>query len=80
MKIEVIGSGCKKCEALFKLTGEVVNKLNIDNCDLSYSTDVSKIIGMGLVSNPVLAIDDQPILVGVLPDSKKLEEIILRNI
>lgn len=79
MKIEVIGSGCKKCKLLHELTKEVVNNLGLDITVL-YSTDINKIINMGLMSSPVLTIDDKPILVGMLPDKDKLKEIISRNI
>lgn len=79
MKIEVIGSGCKKCKMLFELTQRVVKELSINDTVL-YSTDVNKIVNMGLMSSPVLTIDDKPILVGLLPDKEKLKEIISKNI
>lgn len=79
MKIEVIGSGCKKCKMLFELTQDVVNELGTNDTVL-YSTDVGKIVRMGLMSSPVLTIDDKPVLVGILPDKDKLKEIISKNI
>lgn len=79
MKIEVIGSGCKKCKMLFELTQDVAKELGINDTVL-YSTDVNKIINMGLMSSPVLTIDDKPILVGILPDKDKIKEIISKNI
>ena len=79
MKIEVIGSGCKKCKSLFELTQEVVSELNINNAVL-YSTDISKIVSMGLMQSPVVTIDDKPVSIGVLPDKEKLKEIISKNI
>lgn len=78
-KIEVIGSGCKKCKALFELTKEVVQELDIKN-PVEYSTDVSKIVAMGVMSSPVLAINGQPVLTGVLPDKEKLYKIISTQI
>jgi small redox-active disulfide protein 2 len=79
LKIEVIGSGCRKCKSLFELTQEVVRELNI-NANVLYSTDINKIVAMGLMSSPVLIIDDKPILVGMLPDKDRLKEIINKNI
>ncbi len=79
MKIEVIGSGCKKCKMLYELTQEVANNLGI-GASVLYSTDINKIINMGLISSPVLTIDDKPILAGTLPDKNKLIEIISKNI
>lgn len=79
LKIEVIGSGCKKCKTLFELTQEVARELNIDTTVL-YSTDIQKIVTMGIMSSPVLTIDDKPVLVGMLPDKNRLKEIISKNI
>lgn len=77
--MEVIGSGCKKCKALFELTEVVAKELGINDTVL-YSTDVTKIASMGLMSSPVLTINDKPVLVGMLPDKDKLKDIISKNI
>lgn len=79
VKIEVIGSGCKKCKALFELTKEVAIELNIKDTVI-YSTDIDKIIAMGIMSSPVLTIDDKPVLVGVLPDREKLKDLLCKNV
>ncbi len=79
IKIEVIGSGCAKCKKLFELTKEIAKELNI-NDEVLYSTDISKIIAMGVMSSPVLTIDDKPVLVGILPEKDRLKEIIYKNI
>lgn len=79
VKMEVIGTGCKKCKALFELTKEVAHELNIINTVL-YSTDINKIIIMGIMSSPVLTIDEKPVLVGMLPDKDKLKDIIYKNV
>ena len=73
LKIEVIGSGCRKCKSLFELTQEVVRELNI-NANVLYNTDINKIVAMGLMSSPVLTIDNKPVLVGMLPDKDRLKE------
>lgn len=79
MKIEVIGSGCKKCKTLFEITQEAVKELNINDTIL-YSADITKIVNMGLISSPVLTINNKPILVGLLPSKEKLKEILSKNI
>ncbi len=79
MKIEVIGSGCKKCKSLFELTQEIVTESKIES-EVLYSTDVSKITDLGLMSSPVLTINNRPILAGALPDKDKLKKIIVDNI
>ena len=79
MKIEVIGSGCKKCKTLYELAQEVTDGLGL-NINVIYINDINKIVSMGLMSSPVLMIDDKPVLVGILPNKDKLKEIISENI
>jgi hypothetical protein len=47
---------------MFELTQEAVEQLQLEE-KVEYSTDVSKIIEMGVMSSPVLAIDGQPVMV-----------------
>jgi len=76
MKIQVIGSGCPTCKNLFELTKKAVAELGIE-AEVEYSTDVSKIIEMGVMQSPVLAIDGKPAMLG----SGSLEKIkaVLKN-
>ena len=79
MKIEIIGSGCKRCKNLFELTKEAIFELGIKDTVL-YRNDITKISSMGLMSSPVLTLNDKPILVGMLPDKERLKEIITKNL
>ncbi len=62
-KIEVLGSGCPTCKQLFEATKKVVGVLKIDT-SVEYINDVTKIIEMGVMSSPVLAINGKPVLTG----------------
>ena len=75
MTIQVLGSGCPTCKKLFELTKEAVKQLNLETA-VEYSTDVSKIVQLGVMSSPVLAIDGKPVLVGQVPDIEKIKSII----
>ena len=79
MKIEVIGSGCKKCKLLYELTKEVSAELGIKD-EVLYSNDINKIVAMGIMQSPVLTINDKPVLVGMLPGKERLKDIISKNI
>ncbi|MFH1823029.1 MAG: thioredoxin family protein [Patescibacteria group bacterium] len=63
MQIQVLGSGCPTCKKLFETTKKVVSDLGI-NAEVEYITDASKMIEMGVMSSPVLAIDGKPVLTG----------------
>ncbi|MCJ7829486.1 thioredoxin family protein [Patescibacteria group bacterium] len=75
MKIQVLGSGCPTCHKLLELTQQAVKELNL-NEEVEYITDVSKIIEMGVMSSPVLAVDGKPVMVGFLPDIKKIKSLL----
>jgi small redox-active disulfide protein 2 len=79
MIIQVLGSGCPTCEKLFNLTKQAVEELKLGT-EVEYVTDVRKIVAMGLMQSPVLAIDGKPALVGFVPDVKKVKEAIIKNI
>lgn len=75
MKIQVLGSGCPTCKKLYELTKQAAEEVGLET-KVEYITDVSKIIKMGVMSSPVLAIDDKPVLLGFLPDIEKIKSIL----
>ena len=64
---------------LFDLTQEVAQELGVYD-GVAYSTDVTKILAMGLMSSPVVTIDGDPVVVGVLPSKEKLTQILSERI
>jgi len=79
MKIQVLGSGCKTCKKLFELTTQAIKELNLTT-EVEYITDLQKIVAMGVMQSPVLAINGKPVLTGFVADVKKIKEIIKKNI
>jgi len=75
MKIQVLGSGCPTCKKLFELTKKAVEELELKT-EVEYITDIQKIIEMGVMSSPVLAINGKPIITGFMPDIEKIKKII----
>ena len=78
MKIQVLGSGCTTCKKLFELTKQAVEEMGLKT-EVEYVTDIQKIVEMGVMSSPVLAIDGKPVLTGFLPGIGKIKEIITEN-
>jgi len=75
MKIQVLGSGCPTCKKLYELTKEAVVQLSIQE-EVEYITDVSKIVEMGVMSSPVLAVNGKPVMVGFVPDIEKIKDLL----
>ena len=79
MKIQVLGSGCPTCKKLFELTKKAAEELKLKT-EVEYITDIQKIVEMGVMSSPVLAINGKPILTGFVPDIEKIKETIKKFI
>ncbi|HZJ41654.1 MAG TPA: thioredoxin family protein [Patescibacteria group bacterium] len=69
--IQVFGSDCPSCKKLHELTKEAISELNLD-IDVEYISDIQRIIDLGLLSAPILMINDKVITAGELP---RVEEI-----
>lgn len=79
VKIEVLGTGCSTCEKLHKITEQAVIELGM-TITVDYVKDVQRIIQMGLMQSPVLAINNKPALVGFTPDVEKIKKAIQDNL
>ena len=75
MKIQVLGSGCPTCKKLFELTKQATVDLGVKT-EVEYAEDIQKIIEMGVMSSPVLAIDGKPVIAGYLPNLGKIKEVL----
>jgi len=58
MKIQVLGTGCAKCKTLEANVREAIVKTGVC-AEIEKITDVEKIIGMGVMLTPALAIDGE---------------------
>jgi small redox-active disulfide protein 2 len=72
-KIEVLGSGCPGCKKLHKMTVEAAGELGLAE-EVGYATDINRIIEMGVMQTPVLAVDGKPVLAGFIPDPEQVKE------
>ncbi len=79
MQIQVLGSGCPTCKKLFELTKQAIEELGL-KIEVEYVTDIQKIIEMGVMSVPVLAINGKSAISGFLPDVEKIKETIKKFI
>lgn len=80
MKIQVLGSGCQKCKLLHELTQKVMDELKLE-CDVEYLSGIegtSRIIELGAMSSPVLAVNDTIAMVGFTPNTDRIKLAILK--
>lgn len=61
--IKVLGSGCAKCNALEQAVGEALTELGMDT-KIEHITDFTQIASYGVLTTPVLVIDDKEVSYG----------------
>jgi len=76
--IKIFGSGCPACHKLHELVKEALAQLNI-NIEVEYIQDMKKILELGVMSVPVLMINDKILLVGQVPSLERIKELINSN-
>lgn len=78
MKIQVLGSGCPTCsklnDAVCKAIAEMGLKSKVEY--LTGSQGIGKIMELGAMSSPVLAINNKIAMVGFTSDLEKIKTII----
>jgi small redox-active disulfide protein 2 len=75
MTIQILGSGCPTCQKLFELTKQAVNELNL-GVEVEYINDIEKMMAMGVMSSPVLAVNNKAVIAGQLPSLEKIKELL----
>ena len=78
-RIKVLGSGCSKCNELEKNTKEVLKDLNIYE-EVGHIKDFKEIMKYGVMTTPVLLVDEKILVSGRVPNIKELKELIQENI
>ena len=73
--IKVLGSGCPNCEKLFESTKEALKVLEI-NIKVEYVTDINKIMALGVITTPVLMINDKLAISGRVPGVDEIKDVI----
>jgi small redox-active disulfide protein 2 len=75
MKIKVLGLGCPTCKKLYENTMQATKELGI-NCEVEYVTDIQAMLDLGVISAPVLMINDEIASAGQMPSLEKIKQFI----
>lgn len=78
MKIQVLGSGCPTCKNLFEITKKAVIEMKLKTSVeyITGSEGIQKIIELGSMRSPVLAVNDRIAMTGFIPDIEKIKSSI----
>ena len=72
MEIKVIGPGCANCKRLLEVTKQAVKEAGLET-EIEYVTDIQKMVEMGIMQTPALAINGKVVLSGFVPDVKTIK-------
>jgi small redox-active disulfide protein 2 len=74
-KIQVLGTGCPKCQMLMKNTESAVKELGIE-AKLSKVTYIKEIMGFGIMSTPALTVDGKIVSSGKALKTDEIKKLI----
>tara|TARA_R110000868_G_scaffold262401_2_gene521074 strand:- start:51173 stop:51406 length:234 start_codon:yes stop_codon:yes gene_type:complete len=72
-KIEVFGTGCKKCITIEDMIKSTAKDLGIE-IDIHHINDPVEIAMRGIISTPTVVVDGKIVHKGALPSNKEIEE------
>jgi small redox-active disulfide protein 2 len=75
MKIQILGTGCPKCNQLYKNAQQAVTESGVD-ADVEKITDLNDIMSFGVMVTPALAIDGQVKTSGKVPSAEDIRNMI----
>ena len=76
MKIQVLGSGCPNCHLLEANAKKAVDELSLKNAHVEHIYDITKIIEMGVMMTPALAVGGKIIVAGRIPTVVEIKKIL----
>ncbi len=75
MKIEVLGTGCAKCNMLEQAARAAADKLGLQY-ELTHVKDLAKIAAYGVMMTPALVINGQVKVSGKVPSEAELTSLL----
>ena len=74
-KIQILGTGCPKCEKLSKNAKQAIDELGI-NCDIEKIKDINEIMKFGVMMTPAIAIDGKVKAFGKVLNVEQIKDAI----
>jgi small redox-active disulfide protein 2 len=75
MKIQILGTGCARCNALTMATEKAAQMLDIQY-ELEKVTDLKQIMSFGVMTTPALVVDGQVKVSGKVPSVDELKTML----
>jgi len=69
MNVKILGSGCASCRSMYNDVTRIIARKSW-KIEVEYVQDIERILSYGVMSTPVLVIDEKVIMVGHRGSSK----------
>lgn len=73
MQIKVLGTGCSRCQEVYKRVQEALTELNI-NTDIEKVTEIKKIMEYKIMATPGLVINEKVKCAGKIPAKSQIRQ------
>jgi small redox-active disulfide protein 2 len=75
MKIQILGTGCAKCNALAMATEKAAQSLGL-SCELEKVTDLKQIMAFGVMTTPALVVQGKVKVSGKVPSVEQIKTML----
>ena len=75
MELQILGTGCPKCEKLLENVKQAVTELKLD-CQIRKVTGINEIMNYGVMTTPAFAVDGRVKVTGKVPSVEEIKAII----
>lgn len=75
MKIEVLGTGCAKCNLLEQAAKSAADKLRL-NYQIEHVKDITEFAKRGVMFTPALVVDGKIVVAGKVPSEAEITRIL----
>jgi small redox-active disulfide protein 2 len=75
MKLQILGTGCAKCNALTMATEQAAQTLGLEY-ELEKVTDLNRIMSFGVMMTPALVVDGKVKVSGKVPNVNELKSLL----
>jgi len=76
MKIEILGTGCPKCNLLEATAKAAADKLGVPY-DIDHIKDINEIMKRGVMMTPALAVNGKVVLTGRVPKESEISALLI---
>jgi small redox-active disulfide protein 2 len=73
--IEVLGPGCPRCHETYRVVRHVVDQAKLD-CRVDKNESVARMVELGVLRTPAVALDGQVVLSGRIPKSDEVRQLL----